>query len=379
MRFSRRTEWNTEERALAQAHRLRVEAALPITDLTASNPTRCGFKYNPDLLVALGDPRASDYDPQPKGLLSAREAVCGYYAEHGVAVAPDQVVLTTSTSEAYSYLFRLLCDPESEILVPQPGYPLFDFLAGLDDVRLKTAPLVYDYGWQIEPEGFRRAITPATRAIVLVHPNNPTGHFTKAWEAEELAGICREHDLALIVDEVFLDYGFAGKPASFAKGLEGVGVYVVSGLSKIAGLPQMKAAWMEVVADTFLSMNAPVQRAMPSWIGGRKGIQSQILERVTSNLAELDRCLSGQKAAVRLEAEGGWYATLRIPAVQPDEATVLSLLDRGVWVHPGYFFGMEESGWLVVSLLGPPTEFKEGVGKLVDYLRTHQGSNSIAE
>ena len=189
MRFSHRTEWNTEESALARAHRLCVQAGLPVADLTASNPTRCGFDYSPDLLAALADPRALDYDPQPKGLLSARGAVCRYYAGHGVAVAPGQVVLTTSTSEAYSYLFRLLCDSGSEILVPQPGYPLFDFLAGLDDVRLKTAPLVYDYGWQIDPEGFRRAITPQTRAIVLVHPNNPTGHFTKAWEAEELARI----------------------------------------------------------------------------------------------------------------------------------------------------------------------------------------------
>ena len=392
MRFSRRTEWNTEESVLARAHRMRVETGLPIADLTASNPTRCGFDYDPALLVALTDPRALDYDPQPKGLLSARAAVCGYYAEHGVAVGPEQVVLTTSTSEAYSYLFRLLCDPGTEILVPQPGYPLFDFLAGLDDVRLKTAPLVYDYGWQIEPEGLRRAITPATRAIVLVHPNNPTGHFTKAWEAEELARICREHGLALIVDEVFLDYGFEGEPASFAKGLEGVEVYVVSGLSKIAGLPQMKAAWivatgpeagaaierLEVVADTFLSMNAPVQRAMPSWIEGRKGIQRQILERVTANLAALDACLNGQQAVERLAVEGGWYAVLRIPAVQPDEATVSALLDRGVCVHPGYFFGIGESGWLVVSLLGQVREFKEGVGKLVDYLRTHQGSNTNA-
>ena len=166
---------------------------------------------------------------------------------HGVALEPEQIVLTTSTSEAYSFLFRLLCDPGSEILVPQPGYPLFDFLAGLDDVRLKAAPLVYDHGWQIDPEGFRRAITPQTRAIVLVHPNNPTGHFTKPWEAEELARLCREFDLSLIVDEVFLDYGFGRErpgPASFAAGLEGVPVFVVSGLSKIAGLPQMKAAWI---------------------------------------------------------------------------------------------------------------------------------------
>ncbi len=171
--------------------------------------------------TALADERALDYDPQPRGLLRAREAVCRYYADHGVAVGPEQVVLTTSTSEAYSYLFRLLCDPGSEIVAPQPGYPLFDFLAGLDDVRLTAAPLVYDHGWQIEPEGFRRAITPATRAIVLVHPNNPTGHFTKAWEAEELGELCREHDLALIVDEVFLDYGFAGGAGELCGGARG--------------------------------------------------------------------------------------------------------------------------------------------------------------
>ncbi len=175
-------------------------------------------------LLALGDARAFDYDPQPLGLLAAREAVCAYYADHGVAVEPEQVVLTTSTSEAYSYLFRLLCDPGTEILVPQPGYPLFDFLAGLDDVRLKNAPLVYDHGWQIDPEGFRRAITPETRVIMLVHPNNPTGHFTKPWEAEELAKLCREFGLSLIVDEVFLDYalltGSDAGPGSFAAGLE---------------------------------------------------------------------------------------------------------------------------------------------------------------
>ena len=193
---------------LARAHRERMRAGPPVADLTASNPTRCGFEYDADLLGALADVRALDYDPQPLGLLRAREAVCGYYADHGVTISPERVLLTTSTSEAYSFLFRLLCDPGNEVVAPQPGYPLFDFLAVLDDVRIKGAPLVYDYGWQIEPEGFRRALTPETRAIVLVHPNNPTGHFTKSWEAEELAAICRERGLSLIVDEVFLDYGF---------------------------------------------------------------------------------------------------------------------------------------------------------------------------
>ena len=391
MTFSKRTDWNTQESALARAHRMRVQAGLTVADLTASNPTRCGFVYDADLLAALTDGQAVDYDPQPKGLLCAREAVCRYYADHGVVISPERVVLTTSTSEAYSFLFKLLCDPGSEIVVPEPGYPLFDFLAVLDDVRIRSAQLVYDHGWQIEPEGLRRALTPDTRAIVLVHPNNPTGHYTKAWEAEELAAICRERGIALIVDEVFLDYGIgANKPASFAAGLEGVDVYVVSGLSKIAGLPQMKAAWvvatgpnaasamdrLEVIADTFLSMNAPVQVAMPKWIAGREAIQRQILKRIRANLALLDDQLKAVDAVRRLEVEGGWYAVLRIPALQKDERTVMELLELGVWVHPGYFFGMEEAGWLVVSLLGPVEEFRTGVGLLVDYFRTHQGDNN---
>jgi aspartate/methionine/tyrosine aminotransferase len=392
MRFSKRTEWNTEESALARAHRERVAAGLPVADLTASNPTRCGFDYGATLLDALKDERALDYDPQPLGLCSAREAVCVYYADHGVCVGPEQVALTTSTSEAYSYLFRLLCDPGTEILAPLPGYPLFDFLAVLDDVRVKNVPLVYDHGWQIDPEGFRRAITEQTRAIVLVHPNNPTGHFTKPWEAEALAGLCREFGLSLIVDEVFLDYaiphGSEEGQGSFAKGLEGVPVFVVSGLSKIAGLPQMKAAWivstgpthgaamerLEVIADTFLSMNAPVQWAMGRWLRERQGIQEQIRKRVQANLSKLDRQLATEPVVRRLGVEGGWYVILRIAALKSDEQTVRELLDEGVWVHPGYFFGMPEAGWLVVSLLGPEGEFSTGVTRLLNYLsKTQQG------
>ena len=324
MHFSQRTNWNTDETDLARAYRERVRVGLPLADLTASNPTRCGFSYPAGLLDALRNPCSLDYDPNPRGLLSAREAVCTYYADHGAAVSPEQVILTTSTSEAYSYLFRLLCDPGSEILVPQPGYPLFDFLAALDDVRLKTAPFVYDHGWQIDPEGFRRAITAATRAIVLVHPNNPTGHFTQPWEARELAALCREHNLSLIVDEVFLDYRFnpASGRGTFASGFEDLLVFTVSGLSKICGLPQMKAAWivangpertaaldrLEVIADTFLSMNAPVQAALPEWLMGRGSIQEQILARVTSNLAELDRQLAEDVVIRRLAVH---YCTAR--------------------------------------------------------------------
>jgi aspartate/methionine/tyrosine aminotransferase len=389
MAFSERTNWNTEESDLARAHRARMQAGLPIADLTASNPTRCGFAYSASLLNALTDPRALAYDPQPRGLLSAREAVCAYYRAHGVSLSPEQIVLTTSTSEAYSFLFRLLCDPGDEILIPQPSYPLFDFLAVLDDVRLRAAPLVYENGWQIDAEGIRRAITPRTRGLVIVHPNNPTGHYTKPWEAEELGRLCRASGLSLIVDEVFLDYSFGEKAESFARGLEGVPVYVVSGLSKIAGLPQMKAAWiastgpdrdealtrLEVIADTFLSMNAPVQLAMAAWLEEREAIQQQIRRRVAANLAVLDEAVGSVEAVQRLAVEGGWYAVLRIPAIAPDDQTVLALLERGVWVHPGYFFGMPESGWLVVSLLAPEPEFSNGVATLINYLGTNHERN----
>lgn len=418
MRFSHRTEWNTEESELSLAHRRRLASGLPVFDLTASNPTRCGFTYAPHLLDSLADPCSLRYDPDPKGSRTAREAVSAYYADHHVTLDPERLLLTTSTSEAYSFLFRLLCDPGSEILVPQPSYPLFDFLATLDDVRLRYAPFIYDQGWQIDPEALRRAITSSTRAIVLVHPNNPTGHFTKPWEAEELGAICRQHNLSLIVDEVFLDYAlpeisaFAERlseptetpappetlpiletsesPASFARGLDGVSVFVVSGLSKVAALPQMKAAWiavtgpaadgamsrLEVIADTFLSMNAPIQHALPGWLKDRQSIGQQILNRVTGNLAELDDQLAQQLTChgtlSRLKIEGGWYAILRIPALLPDEQTARNLLDKGVWVHPGSFFGMQQAGWLVVSLLGPVAEFKQGTERLVNYLNTNQ-------
>jgi alanine-synthesizing transaminase len=407
MKFSKRTEWETEESDLARAYRERVAAGLPVYDLTASNPTRCGFEYPADLLSPLADVAAFEYDPDPRGSLRAREAVCRYYRQHGASIEPDQVILTTSTSEAYSYLFKLLCDPGDMILAPQPSYPLFDFLAVAEAVDLASAPLVYDHGWQLDLEGLRRQIRSTTRAVVLVHPNNPTGHFTKLDEARELGTICREHGLALIVDEVFLDYGLeiASRPETedrktFAARDLDIPVFIVTGISKICGLPQMKVAWLvavgpgsqaalerlEVLADTYLSMNAPVQCALPVWLDSRVGIQEQIQLRVRSNLAALDRTLSEQEGngdvgkaghgvlVNRLRIEGGWYAVLRIPAIQRDEQTVRELLDLGVWVHPGHFFGMGAAGWLVVSLLGRTAEFSVAISLLVSYLHRHQGS-----
>ena len=252
-------------------------------DLTASNPTQCGFTYDAERLLApLSDPSAMNYEPIPRGMLSAREAVCRYYADHAMRLDASQIFLTTSTSEAYSFLFRLLCDSGDEVLIAQPSYPLFDFLATLDDVRLAPYSLVYDHGWQIDVASLRGVITSRTRAIVVVNPNNPTGHYTKPWERAVLEDLCREFGLALIVDEVFLDYPLnrEGKSAefSFAGGQASVPTFVLSGLSKVVGLPQMKASWiaclgpeterreaearLEIVADTFLSMNAPIQYAL---------------------------------------------------------------------------------------------------------------------
>jgi len=318
------------------------------------------------------------YDPDPRGMRSAREAVAGYYADHSAEVDPDHVVLTTSTSEGYGYLFRLLCDAGDEVLVAQPSYPLFDFLADLQDVRLRSYPLFYDFGWWIDFAELERRIGPRTKAIVVVHPNNPTGHVTGAAERQKLEEICARNGLALIVDEVFLDYPVGGEGGdarleSFATGSHAVLTFVLSGMSKVAGLPQMKVAWiagfgpdevrleamgrLEVVADTFLSMSAPVQLALPIWLLGRHGIQRQIRARVRENLG-----LARKAALEVLRTEAGWSAIVRLPlrGGRGDIAGEL-LAEAGVVVHPGSFYGIGEPGRIVVSLIGRTEEFAEGV------------------
>jgi len=368
------------ETRLARALRERRAAGLPVADQTASNPTRCGFQYDEaGILAALGDREALVYDPDPRGMRRAREAVCEYYAARGAEVGAEQIFLTTSTSEGYSWLFRLLCDAGDEVLIAAPSYPLFYFLAQMEDVRLVAYPLVYDHGWQIDFAGLRERVTARTRAVVVVHPNNPTGHFTKEAERRELEGICAELGLALVVDEVFLDYGMPGhEGSSFAGGEHSALTFVLSGISKIAALPQMKAAWiaacgpgrdlksalerLEVVADTFLSMNAPVQCALPAWLAGAGRIQEQIRARVRGNLGNLDQTLLRFPTVTRLEVEAGWYAVLRAPALGADEDLAVRLVEeRGVSVHPGYFFGFAGEGWVVISLLGPEGEFRKGV------------------
>jgi len=330
------------------------------------------------LLAPLRDPRSLVYDPDPRGMISAREAVARYYADHQTHVAVDDLVLTTSTSESYSFLFRLLCNPGDEVMVAQPSYPLFDFLADLDDVRLRPYPLFYDHGWSIDFSELERNITPRTRAILVVHPNNPTGHWTGTGERERLEAICVRHSLTLIVDEVFLDYPLSQltpPPHSFACEAHPVLTFLLSGLSKIAGLPQMKAAWiavfgpereraealarLEIVADTFLSMNAPVQLALPSWLAGRGEIQAQILQRARGNLATLQQIAEDSPGCLRLlKVDAGWSTVLALPGCvgEADCAERLAR-ERGVIVHPGSFYGMAEAHRVVVSLIGPYEEF----------------------
>ena len=357
-------------------------AGCGLIDLTVSNPTVCGFQYDAGaILEPLSRAEGLTYDPDSRGMRSAREAVAGYYADHGAIVDPDNVVMTTSTSEGYGYLFRLLCDAGDEVLVAQPSYPLFDFLADLEDVRLRPYPLFYDFGWWIDFAELERRIGPRTKAIVVVHPNNPTGHATGMAERARLEMLCGQYGLALIVDEVFLDYPVNGEPLkSFAVGPHPVLTFVLSGMSKIAGLPQMKAGWivsfgpeadrrlamgrLEVVADTFLSMNAPVQLALPLWLKGRGAIQRQILERVRGNLG-----LAAEAGIDVLQLEAGWSAIFRLPRTGGRDAAEELLRVAGVVVHPGSFYGIGETGRVVVSLLGSVNEFALGMERMAEFCR----------
>lgn len=382
-RFSARTSWDSAESSYAAAVREARNSGRQVYDLTISNPTHCGFSYDADaLLRPLANPRALVYDPDPRGMASAREAVAGYYDGHRAAISPADLILTTSTSESYSFLFRLLCDPGDEVLVAQPSYPLFDFLATLDDVGLRPYPLFYDHGWWIDFDRLERAITPRTRAILVVHPNNPTGHWTSPSERERLEALCARHSLALIVDEVFLDYPLdasAPFPRTLAKGPHPVLTFVLSGLSKMAGLPQMKAAWLlalgpdaartsalarlEIVADTFLSMNAPVQLAMPSWLAGRAAMQTQILARTRANLATLERLSIANPSGLQvLKTDAGWSAVLALPGcVGESDCAERLVRERGAIVHPGRFYAMPEPSRVVVSLIGPVEDFDAGI------------------
>ena len=381
--FAKRTNWNLAPNRLSLALAAHRTAGKPLLDLTVSNPTECGFEYDRSaILNALSNPAALSYEPNPRGLESARSAVAGYYADRGESVSIEDIFLTTSTSEAYSYVFRTLCDPGDELLIPSPSYPLFDFLAEIQDVRLVRYPLLYDHGWQIDFHALEQAITPRTRGVIVVHPNNPTGNFVKSTEMAKLNAICSAREIPIIADEVFLDFVLGeNRPTSFAAN-RGAPTFTLSGLSKICGLPQMKAAWLvasgpqqwkrdalarlEVIADTYLSVNAPVQLAIPSFLERRHAFQQQVLSRVRRNLAELDGQLAGQKACSRLTVEGGWCAVLRVPAMRSEEDLAIELLKtKAVSVHPGHFYEFPSEGYLVVSLITPEQTFAEGISGLL--------------
>jgi aspartate/methionine/tyrosine aminotransferase len=381
--FAKRTNWNMTPNRLSEALAAHRAAGKALLDLTVSNPTECGFEYDSKaILAALRNPAALSYEPNPRGLESARRAIAGYCADREERISVEDIFLTTSTSEAYSYVFRTLCDPGDELLIPSPSYPLFDFLADIQDVSLVRYPLLYDHGWQIDFHALEQAVTPRTRGVIVVHPNNPTGHFAKSTEMARLNSICSAHEIAIIADEVFLDFALEGeRPASFVAN-RGALTFTLSGLSKISGLSQMKAAWLiasgpepwksealariEVIADTYLSMNAPVQLAMPRFLEQRHAFQKQVMSRVRRNLAELDRQLGVQKACSRLKVEGGWCAVLRVPATWSDEDLAIDLLNaHGVCVHPGHFYDFPSEGTLIVSLLTPEGLFAEGTRRLL--------------
>jgi aspartate/methionine/tyrosine aminotransferase len=384
--FSHRTDWKLTPNRFSEVQReLRTEGREAL-DLTISNPTRAELHYDAEtILQALANPQALDYDPQPKGLLSAREAVAGYYRERRDEVDPESIVLIASTSEGYSYVFRLLCNAGDEILVPKPSYPLFEFLADLQDVKLIPYPLLYDHGWQIDFPSLYKSVNHRTRAVVLVHPNNPTGSFVADQERNALNNFCGEYNLSLIVDEVFLDYAHDGVARStFAINRDAL-TFTLSGLSKISGLPQMKLAWivtsgpgeavsaalarLEVIADTYLSMNAPVQLAASVFLEQRHSIQALLLDRVRANVSELDRGLARQKACRRLDVEGGWYAILRVPVTQSDEELAIEILRKlSVLVHPGHFYDFPNDGYLIVSLITPPQNFRHGITQVLELL-----------
>jgi alanine-synthesizing transaminase len=390
--FAKRTEWKLERNRYAIALSTARESGARLLDLTVSNPTECGFHFDSAaILGALAHPESLHYDPQPQGLLSARQAIADYYnratVRHtGSTISPEQIFLTTSTSEAYSFLFRLLCNAGDEVLVPRPSYPLFEFLAEIQDVRLRYYDLFYDHGWHLDTDGLVGRITDTTRAVLVVNPNNPTGSFVHRKELERLTAVCRERELALISDEVFLDYEVEGSAEdSIAFSIECLS-FALSGLSKISCLPQMKLAWivlngparlqedtrnrLEVIADTYLSVNAPIQQALPELLAQRSTIQSQVVSRVKENLAFLDKQLRAVPSIERLKVEAGWYTVLRVPATKSDEESAIELIESaGVVVHPGHFYDFSQDGFLVLSLITPSNHFREGVAALLTVLR----------
>jgi alanine-synthesizing transaminase len=376
--FSKRTDWSLENNPLSLALDKMHAAKTPILDLTESNPTQCGFKYPASWLQALSSPETFLYAPQAKGIVSARGAVSAYYGERKTNIDPEHIVLTSSTSEGYSFLLKLLTNAGDHVLVPKPSYPLFQFLLELHDVNFDYYPMTYVNGaWVIDQEVFKNLVTPKTKAVILVNPNNPTCSYIGAADRLFLNTQCVMHSMAIISDEVFLDYQLnANIEAKSLAGNAGALTFVLSGVSKILGMPQMKLSWiavngpsevvakaierLEIIADTYLSVNTPVQNALASWLPQASEIQAQILERVKVNLKVLQQ--SGLNV---LAVDGGWYGTIEVPALFSEEEFILNLLKtEHVLVHPGFFFDFEEEGYLILSLLPKPDVFAKALERI---------------
>lgn len=389
-RFSRRVPWHLVPNRLSQALAQRRHEGAALLDLTVSNPTRAlpGL-YDPSLLAPLADPRGLRYEPSPQGLLEAREAVCAYYARRGLPVDPRHLVLSASTSEGYAWLFQLLCEPGERVLFPVPSYPLIELLAGLSAVHVDPYALYYDGRWRLDRGTIERAVTPETRALIVVSPNNPTGSFVHRDEVGWLLELCAERGLALIVDEVFGDYplepgadaGDAPVPSFLDPTLPTRAlVFVLSGLSKVVGLPQLKLGWisvrgpeplrsqaqdrLEILADTFLSVGTPVQLAAAPLLAHAERLRDGIAARTRHNLSTLRKTVAGTACQV-LPVEGGWYAVLRLPRTLDEEERLLRFLAAGVVCQPGYFFDFQEEAYAVLSLLSDPEQLTEGVRRIV--------------
>jgi alanine-synthesizing transaminase len=378
-RLPRSLEPNAVSRAIAAKRR----SGVSIIDLTETNPTSTGFTYPKDLLAPLAHPRALDYDPQALGLWSARAAVAADFRRRGLVISADRVVLTSSTSEAYALLFKLLCDAGDSVLVPHPSYPLFEHLTALESVTAIPYSLEYHGSWRIDIDSIRRAATDRVRAILVVSPNNPTGSFLHRDDFAALSAIAAEKGWSIIGDEVFADYQLDPAPDATPV-LAGADVLTFSlgGLSKSAGLPQLKLGWIgvggptakvdealaayELIADTYLSVSSPVQGAAAELIAQGTAIRAQILARVRRNLDALRTAAAAFPAVDVLKVEGGWTAVIQVPQLRSEEALVLELLQQDdVLVHPGYFFDFAREAYMIVSLLPEPAPFDRGIARLL--------------
>ena len=382
---------STNRLSLALA-RLRSEKR-PFLDLTGSNPTTAGFEYPSDLLKPLASRRGLEYDPQPFGMLAARRAVAADYARRGVTIASDRIVLTASSSESYSLLFKVLCNAGDEVLVPRPSYPLFEHLATLDGVVARPYELDVHAGWAIDAPGISRLVTPRTRALLMVSPNNPTGSYVSGTELGEAAAVAGASSLAIVVDEVFADYELTPGAAAFAGRVaerDDVLTFSLGGLSKAIGLPQVKLGWMaaagpgpllsealeklEMACDTYLSVSTPVQAALPELLEHGGTVRAQIQDRTRANLSLLRDLVAGTPECRVLPAGGGWSAVLQVPTLQSEEDLVVGLLEtEAVLVHPGYFFDFPRESFLVVSLLTPRAVFHDGMTRILRHFNCRVG------